>query len=100
MLPGRGTRVSQALSQPTWPAALAPHYYSVSSSDKGQQGSSLLQRRAHAVFFLPGVHGHTAGFRPLLKCHLLRKLLHLKFPHRILVLVFPSALTVEFHLPH
>lgn len=73
----RGTlsiRVSQALSQPTWPAAPADPpppstILTVFSSDKGQKGSPSLQQRARAVFFLPGVHGHTAGFRPLLKRH-------------------------------
>ena len=68
--------LSQAPSQPTWPAAPADPpspitILTVFSSDKEQQGSSSLQQRAHAVFFLPGAHGRTAGFRPLLKCLLL-----------------------------
>lgn len=50
MLPGRGTRVSQALSQPTWPAALAPHYYSVSSSDRDNKAHPCFSE-GHMLFF-------------------------------------------------
>lgn len=100
----RGTlsiRVSQAPSQPTWPAAPADPLppitiLTVFLSDKEQQGSSSLQQRAHAVFFLPGAHGRhrrLQAFAQMSPPH------HLKFPHGTRVLVFPFALTVEFHLP-